>query len=267
MAILFSGDFHANSRGELAIITKYSLLYNYGEELYNKIKYHIMLGDCGFMWPDYEEDDEINYKELAKRNFPVLCVMGNHEPIYGKKDLPEEDIGIGEKVIVVNKKNPFVAYLKGGKIYTIDGYKILVLGGALSADKDDRIEGESWWKEEYWSDTEKEKIFELLNKENKFDFVLSHTGPHNINKELASRGVPNRHAKMKDEVGKLNEEIDKKIEHRAWFCGHWHYDYLDYILYKDKIILKKKYLYIYNCTLLINENKLIICKSWGEREI
>ena len=266
MAILFSGDFHANARGELAIITKDSLLYKYDEELYNKIKYHIMLGDCGFMWHDNEEEDEINYKELAKRNFPVLCVMGNHEPVYGRKDLPEIDIGIGEKVIVVNNENPFVAYLKRGKIYYIDGYKILVLGGALSTDKQERIEGISWWKEEYWSDEEKENLFEVLKTENKFDFVVSHTGPYHINWELAAKGVPNRHGKMYDKVGDLNDAIDKKIKHRAWFCGHWHYDYFDDALLR-RTRTRKKYFYIYEHTLLVDENKLTVKKSWGEEKI
>jgi len=267
MAILFSGDFHANSRGELSIIKKDSLLNRYGEELYNKINYHIMLGDCGFMWIDSEEDDEKNYKELAKRNFPILCVMGNHEPVYGRKDLPEIDIGIGEKVIVVNEEKPFVAYLKRGKIYNIDGYKFLVLGGALSTDKEGRVQGISWWKEEYWSEEEKENLFELLKTENKFDFVVSHTGPRNINWELASKGVPNRHGKMTDKVGELNEKIDKKIKHRAWFCGHWHYDYLNKTFSGERRTNKKKYYYIYTETLLVDKNKLFITKALGDNEI
>jgi hypothetical protein len=262
MAILFSGDFHNNSCGELSIIKKDSLLNRYGEELYNKIKYHIMLGDCGFMWLDYEEEEENNYKELAKRNFPILCVMGNHEPVYGRKNLPEIDIGIGEKVIVVNKENPFIAYLKRGRIYYIDSYKFLVLGGALSTDKNRRVEGISWWKEEYWSDEEKENLFELLKTENKFDFVVSHTGTYHSNWQLASMGVPNRHGKMRDKVGELNEEIDKKIKYRAWFCGHWHHDNLDMSFYG-----KSKFYYIYNHTLLVDKDKLTVRKDCGEKEI
>jgi 3-oxoacid CoA-transferase subunit A len=144
MAILLSGDFHASARGEIEIIKKETLLSYYGKELYSRIKYHIILGDAGFLWPKLGNNDKQNYKILSKRKFPILCIMGNHEPVYGRKDLPEEDIGIGEKVIIVNKSKPFVAYLKRGKIYNIDGYKILVLGGALSIDKDRRIEGESW---------------------------------------------------------------------------------------------------------------------------
>jgi hypothetical protein len=267
MALLMSGDFHSGVRGEIHIIKKEALLSCYGKTLYERIKYQIILGDAGFLWPKYENMDKQNFKILSKRKFPILCVMGNHEPVYGRNDLSEEDIGIGEKVIVTNKKNPFVAYLKRGKIYSIDGYKILVLGGALSTDKDRRIEGESWWKEEYWSDTEKEELFELLKREKKFDFVVSHTGPHKINWELAARGVPNRHGKMHDEVGELNEKVDKKIKHRGWFCGHWHYDSINNNFFRDADRLKKKYFYLYEHTALIDENKLIIHKSWGEEEI
>jgi hypothetical protein len=265
MAILLSGDFHNDARGEIGIITKKYLVSEYEEELYNRISYHIILGDAGFLWPNQENTDAFNFDILSERKFPILCVMGNHEPVYGRKDLPEEDIGIGEKVIVVNKENPFVAYLKRGRIYMIDGYKILVLGGALSTDKYRRTEGISWWKEEYWSDTEIKEVFELLEKERNFDFVLSHTGPYRINWALAARGLPNRHGKTDDKVGDLNEKIDKKIKHRAWFCGHWHYDFLNDEQFRDR--LKKKYFYLYGRTLLLNGNKLIIRKTWGEQEV
>ena len=267
MSVLFSGDFHNGVRGELRIITKESLLSVYEQELYESINYHIILGDAGFLWPNQEGLDEENFKVLSERKFPILCVMGNHEPVYGRKDLPEEDIGIGEKVIVVNKNNPFVAFLKRGKIYTIDGYKILVLGGALSTDKYRRVEGVSWWKEEYWSNTEKRKLFKLLEKEDNFDFVISHTGPYDINWVLDSMGVPNRHGKDADEVAMLNEQIDSKIKHRGWFCGHWHYDFINEDFNRDENSLKKKYFYLYKLTALVNGNKLIIRKSWGEQEI
>ena len=266
MAILLSGDFHNNARGEIHIITKESLISVYEKKLYSKIKYHIILGDAGFLWPKYDNMDSESFEILSKRKFPILCVMGNHEPVYGRKDLPEEDIGIGEKVIVVNKENPFIAYLKRGKIYTIDGYKILVLGGALSTDKHRRIEGQSWWKEEYWSDEEKKAIFKLLKKENEFDFVVSHTGPYTINWELACIGVPGRHGKTEDEVGELNDKIDKKIKHRAWFCGHWHYDYLNEEFNRDISCASKKYYYLYDYTALLNKNKLIVgAESWRKK--
>ena len=107
MAILISGDFYCNAASELPLVAKSSLIQRYSQELYDEIRYHVVLGDGGFMRPGGEEREFINYWELSKRPFPVLCVMGNHDPALGRADLPESYIGIGEKVIVVRKENAF----------------------------------------------------------------------------------------------------------------------------------------------------------------
>jgi len=143
MSILLSGDFHANADKELFLITQKVLVEKYGQAQYDTIKYHIILGDGGFMWPGGEENEKIHYFALSQRPFPILCVMGNHDPVLGHTDLSEIDIGIGEKVIVVNKEKPFVAYFKRGRVYTIENKKFLVLGGALSIDKEFRKPGKS----------------------------------------------------------------------------------------------------------------------------
>ena len=114
MSILFSGDFHASSKGELHSITKKTLIRRYGHRIYGGIKYHIILGDGEFMLPNNQKTDMRNYEILAKRSFPILCVIGNHEPILGMSNVPETDIGIGETVYIINDE-PFVAYLKRGK--------------------------------------------------------------------------------------------------------------------------------------------------------
>ena len=125
MSILFSGDFHGNAARELESITKKSLMEKYRQEKYNAIRYHIILGDGGFLWPGERKTDIYNFKVLAYRPFPVLCVIGNHEPVLGISGLPEVDIGIGQMVCQIQAE-PFVAYLKRGKSYIIDGFRILV---------------------------------------------------------------------------------------------------------------------------------------------
>jgi hypothetical protein len=129
VAVLLSGDFHANAANELTRITKRTLIGAYGQALFNEIRYHVVLGDGGFLWPGNEKGYAYIYKALAVRPFPLLCVIGNHEPVLGRQDLLEIDIGIGQKVILVNEKS-FVAYLKRGKIYGINRFTFLVLGGA-----------------------------------------------------------------------------------------------------------------------------------------
>jgi hypothetical protein len=251
VAVLFSGDFHANAMKELDRITKAAVLDTYGQELFGEIRYHIILGDAGFLWLGNEERDTRNYTALAARPFPILCVVGNHDPILGRPDLPEADIGIGEKVLPVGEE-PYVAYLKRGKLYTIDGFTFLVLGGALSVDRQLRTCDVSWWKGEYWSGEEKEAVMELLNRQNCFDYVLSHTGPNRINRTLFQYNGGQYSRKFSDEVAVLNDVIDGRITCKGWFCGHWHKDRCFY----DKE-LKREYRYLYNSTAVLRDDEII----------
>jgi Icc-related predicted phosphoesterase len=116
MSILLSGDFHDDARGEMGYLTKDYLIKKFNKKLYKEIKYHIILGDGGFLWPGQAKREEAIFETLSERPFPILCVLGNHDPVLGRTDLPEADIGIGEKVIVVSEKKPFLAYLQRGKI-------------------------------------------------------------------------------------------------------------------------------------------------------
>jgi 3-oxoacid CoA-transferase subunit A len=258
MSILFSGDFHAGIAGELGIITKKALINKYKKGKFDKIKYHIILGDGGFLWPGNQKTDLFNYKTLANRPFPILCVIGNHEPILGMSNLIETDIGIGETVYQINAV-PFTAYLKRGKVYTIDGIKFLVLGGAFSIDVANRIPEISWWKEEYWSEKEKLDLFDLLKNENTFDFVISHTGPHQINEKLFESLLIHS-LKINDEVALLNDEIQKLIQFKEWWCGHWHQDKY----YYDKTEMRG-YQYLYRTTKILDkaENQIVVYNEFG----
>jgi hypothetical protein len=253
MSILFSGDFRSNDNYQLQLITKKSLVNGYGSDVYNAIKSHVMLGDAAFMWQ--QKNDKSNYEALAHRPFPILCVMGNFEPIYGMGDKREIDIGIGETVYQIQDK-PFVAYLKRGKAYTIDGFRFLVLGGALTINKkkaqaiisrnDCFIV--SFWEDEYWSQEEKTNVFRLLETENAFDFVISHTGPHQINRLLFGNERQGRYHPhyFQDEVAFLNDQINEKIRFKKWLCGHW---FRDEYHFDDKT--QKAYQYLYRETRII----------------
>ena len=112
MSILFSGDFHANENNEMLAITKKALIKKYGTEKYRDIKYHIILGDGGFPLSVNDINEAKIHAGLDQRPFPILCVIGNHDPILGLDCVPEADIGIGENVQVIKRANPFIAYLK-----------------------------------------------------------------------------------------------------------------------------------------------------------
>ncbi|MCL2880683.1 MAG: metallophosphoesterase [Treponema sp.] len=260
MSILFSGDFHANAVSELTSITKETLIGQYSEEIYNGIRYHIILGDGGFLWPGNAAVDTANYRELSSRPFPVLCVIGNHEPVLGRSDLPESDIEIGEKVIVVKERKPFVAYLKRGNVYCIENRRFLVLGGALSIDKEYRRPNISWWENEYWTEAEKDRVFSLLERKNTVDYVLSHTGPSRINETVFASLRVSHLPKFFDEVAVLNERIDTEIKCRQWFCGHWHEDRY---YYDDR--RERGYQYLYRKTAILKDDEIIL--SDGHRYV
>ena len=251
MSILLSGDLHCNTDKEIFSIIKTELISKYGEEKYDEIKYHIILGDAGFLLFNNLIKEMYLYSTLKERPFPVLCVLGNHDPVLGIKNLPEVDIGIGNKVILVKNENPFIAYLKRGISYSIDGLKFLVLGGALSVDKSFRIPEISWWKEEYWNKEEKKNLFRLLKKESSFDYVLSHTGPSRVNQIIHTSMKRKLFPFIFDEVASFNEKIDGKIKCKQWFCGHWH---VDQLYHCDN--LNRDYQYLYRKTALLSNNEI-----------
>jgi len=253
MSILISGDFHANASKELLIITKEALIKKYQQDKYESINYHIILGDAGFLWPGNEKHEAINFWALSQRPFPVLCVVGNHDPVLGRSDLPEVDIGIGEKVIMIKNTKPIVAYLKRGKVYNLENHKFLVLGGALSIDKEIQQDNNTWWKQEYWSKTEETKLFNMIKKDNHFDYVVSHTGPNRINETIDPLHKVGLLPWFFDEVAALNEKIDCKITCKQWFCGHWHRDHHYYC--KN---LNRGYQYLYKKTALLEGDEIIV---------
>jgi 3-oxoacid CoA-transferase subunit A len=256
MSILFSGDFCTNYRNKhenLSLITRKNLIKKYDHEIFKTIKYHVILGDCGFLLPGNYKTDLFNYKSLARReNIRILCVLGDKDPtldILSKKNIPEVDIGIGETVYQIHDK-PFIAYLKRGKVYNIDGFKCLVLGGALCADKEFRIQNKTWYKNEHWTEQEKHDLFKLLETEKDFDLVISHTAPYHMNEMFFS--YEKYSEKLNDEVALMNDEIHKIINFKEWWCGHWHID----LIHNEA---NRKYYYLYNRTYIKNK-----VEGWDE---
>jgi hypothetical protein len=259
MAILFSADFHGNKDKASSIeVSKKKLCSKYTKELFKEIKYHIILGDGYF---PIDEKDWFCYKSLANRPFPILCVIGNHEKFSDINDLQkfEEDAELGETVFKIKKNKPYVAYLKKGKVYNIDGIRFLVLGGGLSIKKDNNIE-ELQFIQGNWSKQEEQDLFKLLETENEFDYVLSHTGPHRVNEILFKEKVATFCGAI-DIVAEMNDKIDKNIKCCGWLCGHWHRN--DHHYEKDT---NRHYYYLNKVTTIIlskEKNELKIHKEIG----
>lgn len=220
--ILISGDFHGNEMHEMETLNTKSIK-NFCENKKidsKEIKYHIILGDIGLFFPNEFKTDMYNIDFFNSKPFITLAVLGNHDNYNAIETLPMVDIGIGSPVWKVSEKFYF---LPRGKVYNIDGKKCLVLGGGLSIDKQFRTENLSWWKKEEWGYLETENLVNLLKKENKFDYIFSHTAPLEANDELKKFKI--NLTDYNDTTVKLNSYVYSVAEFKHWFFGHYHINF------------------------------------------
>ena len=137
----------------------------------------IILGDSGFNYYDDKRDDELK-KEISALNITLFCLHGNKENrpqnvgTYGIRSF------CGGKVYY-EPKYPNIYFAIDGEIYTFEGKKYMVVGGAHSVDKMRCLEeGTPFWFDEMPNDTIKAKVeLELQNQDNKIFGMMTHTCP------------------------------------------------------------------------------------------
>lgn len=253
--ISFSGDFHYNTVGEIEVFSNIS---NWD----SRIRYHIILGDGGFCWgnPHWKEDpysyENFFLKEGNKKNIYFLVLFGNHENYSAITSLPQIDpeaIGINSETNgKLYKINDRLFYLQRGHIYTIEGKRSLVLGGANSVDKERRTSYVSWWPEEIWSSKEINEFLrrwgELRNHH--FDMILSHTAPSQIIDKILNG--PNSFIRQDDPVSELEQHIidDLDPSFNRWLFGHFHKD----------LVVQKKFICLYKTCWKYTDKRLMRMK-------
>ena len=121
-------------------------------------------------------------------------------------------------------------------VYNIGGKSFLTVGGGLSIDRAVRKLGISWWAEEELSDSDMETIEKsLLEVDYEVDYVLTHTPPKRIMRDIVGRGG----TLYEDKTANYLDVLRNKLKFKAWFFGHMHVNYWDppfYGLYDKKFI-------------------------------
>ena len=109
------------------------------------------------------------------------------------------------------------------EIFFIDGLNYLVIGGAYSVDKNYRLaNGYGWWEDEQPSDEIKAFVEKQIMARS-IDIVLSHTCPCKY--EPKETFLPFVDQSKVDKSTELwLDTIEKKLDYKAWYCGHWHID-------------------------------------------
>lgn len=176
-----------------------------------KQDYVVILGDFGIPWLN-DGSDRYGLTWLEQQPWTTLFVEGNHENYSALYSYPEMSWSGGR----IHRINSSVYHLMRGYVFTIDGYRILAIGGAESIDKECRIPYRSWWPEENWSTADCRKIYDASQQD--IDFVFAHTAPRRIVDEL----LPGMY-RFNCDVSNAMEQMAVQFK-KIWYFGHFHMD-------------------------------------------
>ena len=199
----------------------------------------IILGDVGLNFY-LDKTDISNKKFVESYGYYLYCVRGNHEARPQHLNTIEYiyDVNVSGWVMY-EPEYPHIRYFKDYGIYTINGYKCLVIGGAYSVDKlyrlarggfteETNIAAKSgWFNDEQLSDFEKHNCEMLIEDESDFDFVFTHTCPIRFQpKDLFLNYINQSDVDSSTEewLDKIYDVINIKY---AWCFGHYHADRLE----------------------------------------
>ncbi len=178
-------------------------------------------GDFGVIWnavPDAKE--KYILKWLDEKPWTTLVVGGNHENWDRLRDLPYEDTKWGR----IQRISYRTFFIPNGTVLNINGQSIFCMGGAMSTDKDHRVEGLSWWAGEI--PTTQEMNFAVKNLEAiewNVDTIISHTMPSN-NIEMFNSKEGYHFSRIADPTARFLQFIADHIKYVDWYCGHFHKD-------------------------------------------
>lgn len=200
----------------------------------------IVLGDAGFNYFEDFRDDELK-KEVSELNITLFCLHGNKENrpqnigTYGIRNFCEGKV-------YYEPKYPNIFFAIDGEIYTFEGKKYMVVGGAHSVDKVRCLEeGRPFWEDEMPDDATKAKVKKRLadEKDNIYG-MMTHTCPIKYlptemfvstrqNAEIKRKRRTAKAKKLfKPDIDRSTEEwlgeIEQQLDYKVWYCGHYHID-------------------------------------------
>lgn len=202
----------------------------------NKILYDILqlnltsadtiaiLGDAGLNYHGNAHGDKRKKKHLNEKGVTIFCIHGNHEmrpatiPSYKTKEW-------NGGIVYYEDEYPYLLFAKDGEIYSLDGKKTIVIGGAYSVDKFYRLmRGYNWFDDEQPSVEIKHNVEMALEKNNwVIDQVLSHTCPSKyIPVKAFLSGIDQ--STVDSSTENWLDGIENKLNYKRWLCGHWHID-------------------------------------------
>lgn len=193
--------------------------WKYINELINKKHPDIILvaGDWGW-WIHFHDKTGMysnSYGEVTSKkwnqfgtkpqNTKIYWVPGNHEN--------HDDL---DKYNSITELEPNIFYCPFGTILTLPtGEKVLMVGKALSVDKESRVKGIDWWENEVILQSDMDKLIDTH-----IDIVVSHTAPRTFIKDV--KWEFNRE-RFNDPSTVALDIIFNQFKPKYWYSGHFHH--------------------------------------------
>ena len=208
----------------------------------------IILGDVGLNyyggWRDYHAKQQLSSLPLT-----FFCIHGNHE------ERPQNITGYEVKEwhgagVMYEPCFPNILFAIDGNVYQLNGLDTMVIGGAYSVDKEERVESMAhgftqfkWFKDEQPSEGTKNLVeWELEKRGNQIDVMLSHTCPVNIRPVHAFLpGIDQSSVDISTE--QWLQTLKNKTRISRWYSAHYHVDETidnHKMLYRDIITFPTK---------------------------
>lgn len=179
----------------------------------------LIAGDAGYVW----DADYAAAVESLEQLFPgvIAFIDGNHEN-HALLNGMETRLWNGGRVHAVGAR---VLHLMRGEVYTIYGKTFFVCGGARSVDRDRRVEGVSWWREE--EPTAAELAYgreQLLRHRDEIEYVLTHDSPLHARAQIARRKPIAAEDRLPAVLEEWYDLLRDAPRFRRWYFGHMHVD-------------------------------------------
>ena len=187
----------------------------------------IALGDFGMFWDNASNPKRVSDR-IERLGLELWFLDGNHENFGMMYEHGFDPDVIPGTIPVRNDDFGGLAYLPRGSTFEWGGNTIMAFGGAFSIDKDRRVEGLSWWRDELITEGQVRRV---EDNPVKVDILLSHdvAGTPPVLRHYLDHGhqIPYK----LDQQSKQNREMLRRVfdvVQPSWnFHGHYHYAYQD----------------------------------------
>ena len=189
----------------------------------------IILGDVGLNYYGNGLDKKAK-QQLSSFPITFLCIHGNHEMRPETIESYEQMEWNGGRVYV-ELEFPNILFARDGDVYDLCGIHTMVIGGAYSVDKEERLEAMDfgfrdykWFPDEQPSEETKQRCENVLQAHNhQIDVMLTHTCPMSVRPVHAF--LPSVDQETVDtSTEEWLQTIKDKTRILRWYSGHYHVD-------------------------------------------